>query len=133
MPEPSDKNGKTFVDREASKLPYTRCPKDGRVIAVKLGAIGWVFVLACLGVIATTATLTEKVLAGEAADKKIKSDIETIHGNVGKIDESQRATDQSVRYAVELLQALVDANPEIRGPTELPPLTASELEDLTDE
>ena len=136
MPDEKTQNGKKgngYIDREASKLPYVRSEKTGRVIPVKFGAIGWVFILACLGLIATTAGLTDKVLAGEAADKKIKKDIEIVHRNQGAMDENQRVTDQSVRFAIEQLQAIIESNPDIHGPTKLPPLAESELEDLSDE
>jgi hypothetical protein len=135
MPDEKTRNGKKpngYIDREASKLPYTRCSIDGRVIPVKLGAIGWVFVIATLGVIGSYPFLSKDVLAGEATDEKIKQDIETIHQNQGTMDENQRETDQSVRFAIQQLQALIEANPNVHGPTELPPLAESELEDLSE-
>lgn len=121
-----EKGGNGYVDREASKFPYIRSEKDGRVIPVKLGAFGWAFVGLTIGLIGAASGFGNHVLAGETNEKKI----EVMNRNIGKLDENQRVTDQSVKYMVQILEAIVKANPEIEGPTSLPELEESKLEAL---
>ena len=123
------KNRNGYVDREASKLPYIRSENTGRVIPVKFGVIGWVFIITTFGLIGGETLFAKHILAGETNSKNIK----ILNRNIGKIDEQQRATDQSVQYIVEQLTAIIKADDKIDGPTQLPKLEPSKLENLEDE
>ena len=122
----SEKHGNGWVDREASKLPFIRCKIDGSVIPVKMGIVGWMFVVATLGAIGTSTGFAGHMLASETTE----DNIETMNRNLGKLDERQRVADQRDKFMLQQLKAIIDANPKIDGPTELPELEDSELEAL---
>ena len=94
---PSEKGGNGYIDREASKLPFVRCKIDGSVIPVKLGVVGWTFIVATLTAIGTSTVMANHMLAGEDNEENI----EILNRNLGKLDENQRVTDQSVQYIVQ--------------------------------
>ena len=122
----AEKHSNRYVDREASKLPFIRCKIDGSVIPVRLGIVGWAFVSATLITIGGATAFSSHMFAGETNS----TNIEILNRNIGKIDEQQRATDQSVQFMVQQLQAIIRANPEIEGPSVLPKLEPSKLEAL---
>lgn len=124
-----DKKPDGYVDREATMLPYIRTTTEGRVIPVRFGKIGWAFIFACLGMIASVTFLVVRVEAGEDDYEEVERDIKTLNSNIGILDEQQRATDQLVKFSVQQLQALLDAS-DVVGPTKLPELEESKLKDL---
>ena len=122
----SEKGTNGYIDREASKLPYVRCKFDGGVVPVKMGVVGWLFVIATLTTIGGATVYANHMVDDEANEKNIK----VLNRNIGQIDEQQRVTDQSVKYMVQQVQALIDADPDVVGPSKLPTLETSKLEAL---
>ena len=122
----SNKGDNGYIDREASKLPFVRCKFDGGVVPVKIGVVGWIFIIATLGAISGVAGFAPHVIAGKTNEKNIK----IMYRNSERIDENQRVSDQRDKFMIMQLDAIIKADPDIDGPTKLPLLEPSKLEPL---
>jgi hypothetical protein len=116
------------VPNNETPWPHVKA-KEGTLI-VRWGRGGWIFIMATLAVIGSSALMVYRVDAGEEADKKMEKNIKIIDQNIDAIDEQTRLNAQAAGLANKQLRALLQAQgiTERIEPPEVPKSKLKELE-----